>query len=71
MSDPINPDHYRGHPSGVECIDVIEHMPANIANAVKYLWRCDAKHPDPIEDLRKAEWYVQREIQRRTRLATS
>ena len=52
----------------IECIDVIEHMPANLANAMKYAWRCDYKHPSPTEDLRKAIWYLQREIERRERL---
>lgn len=66
MSDSVNhPAHYNAHPAGVECIDVIEWMPANCANAFKYLWRCDLKHPAPDEDLRKAIWYLEREIARR------
>lgn len=66
MSDAVNhPAHYNAHPAGVECIDVIEWMPANCANAFKYLWRCDLKHPAPDEDLRKAIWYLEREIARR------
>ena len=36
-----------------------------VGNAVKYLWRAGLKG-DGIEDLRKAAWYVQREIDRRT-----
>ena len=65
MSDPVNhPPHYTAHPSGVECIDVTEHMGFNLGNAVKYIWRADLKG-DAIEDLRKAAWYVNREIQRR------
>lgn len=64
--DMINhPVHYNRHPSGVECIDIIEHLPHNVGAAVKYLWRCDEKHPEPIEDLEKASWYITREIQRR------
>jgi len=67
MSDNVNhPKHYNAHPSGVECIDVVEHMSFNIGNAIKYLWRCDHKNAS-IEDLKKAEWYVQREIQKRTK----
>jgi hypothetical protein len=62
-----HPPHYTGSPSGVECIDVVEHMPYNIGAAVKYLWRCDLK-ADPIEDLKKARWYVDREIKRRERI---
>ena len=64
-SDPVNhPPHYTAHASGVECIQVTEHMNFNLGNAVKYLWRADLKN-DAIEDLKKAVWYVQREIQRR------
>jgi len=62
--DPVNyPPHYTSHPSGVECITVTEHMNFNIGNAVKYLWRADLKNG--MEDLRKAQWYVAREIARR------
>lgn len=70
--DPVNhPSHYQQHPSGVECIDIIEHFPANIAMAMKYLWRCGLKDgADEIEDLRKSLWYVQREINRRLRAQT-
>ena len=61
--DSINhPDHYNVNLSGVECIDVVEHMSFNIGNAVKYIWRAD--HKNGIEDLRKAVWYIQREIGR-------
>ena len=64
--DMVNqPPHYKGHPSGVECIDIVEHLPYNIGAAMKYLWRCDSKHDDPEEDLRKAAWYINREIYRR------
>ncbi len=63
--DMINsPPHYTSHPSGVECIDVVEHLPFNVGNAIKYLWRAGLKG-DAIEDLRKAAWYVDREIKRR------
>ena len=64
-SDPVNhPIHYQ-HPSGVECITVTEHMGFCLGNAMKYLWRADQKGV-PIEDLRKAVWYIQREITRRS-----
>ena len=67
MSDPVNrPPHYRNHPSGVECIQITEHMNFNLGNAVKYIWRADLK-ADAIEDLQKAVWYVNREIQRKQR----
>lgn len=61
--DTVNhPKHYTSHPSGVECITVTEHMTFNIGNAIKYLWRAD--HKNGVEDLKKAAWYVQREIER-------
>jgi hypothetical protein len=63
MADNVNhPKHYNSHPAGIECIDVVEHLPFNVGNAIKYLWRAD--HKNGIEDLRKAAWYVQREIAR-------
>ncbi|WP_020476200.1 DUF3310 domain-containing protein [Zavarzinella formosa] len=65
MTDNVNhPKHYNGHPSGVECITIVEHMGFNLGNAVKYVWRADLKH-DAIEDLKKARWYIDREIQKR------
>ena len=65
--DLVNsPPHYRNHPSGVECIQITEHMNFNLGNAVKYIWRSDLK-ADAVEDLQKAVWYVNREIQRRQR----
>jgi hypothetical protein len=59
-----HPKHYNAHPSGIECIDVVEHMGFNLGNAMKYIWRCDEKR-DAIEDLKKARWYIDREIQKR------
>lgn len=67
--DPVNhPSHYTSHPSGVECITVTEHMGFCIGNAIKYLWRADLKG-NAIEDLKKAEFYVRREIERREKAA--
>ena len=66
MSDPVNhPRHYTDHPSGIECIQVTEHLSFCVGNAIKYLWRADLKHDDAIEDLKKAAWYINREIERR------
>jgi hypothetical protein len=62
--DNINPSHYRQHPSGVECIEVTQHCNFCIGNAIKYLWRAGLKG-DAVEDLRKAAWYIDREIRRR------
>jgi hypothetical protein len=62
--DPVNhPRHYNSHPSGVECIDIAEHFSFCLGNAMKYIWRAGMKG-DGIEDLRKALWYLDREIGR-------
>lgn len=69
VSDPVNkPAHYTGHKSGVECITITEHMGFNLGNALKYIWRCDLK-ADALEDLRKAEFYIKREIAKREKAA--
>lgn len=61
MSENIeHPKHYTAHPSGVECIQVTEHFSFLRGNAIKYLWRAD--HKGGIEDLKKARWYIDREI---------
>ena len=43
MTDDVvnHPSHYTGHPSGIECIQITEHMGFNLGNALKYIWRCD------------------------------
>jgi hypothetical protein len=70
MSDSVNhPKHYTNHPSGIECIQITEHMGFNLGNAIKYIWRADLKGK-PTEDLYKAVWYLQREINRRTKCLT-
>lgn len=64
--DPVNhPNHYKQHPSGIECIQITEHMSFLMGNAVKYLWRSDLKNG--VEDLQKAIWYITREIENRTK----
>ena len=60
-----HPPHYKSHPSGIECIQITEHMNFNLGNAVKYIWRSGAKGKQ-IEDLKKAMWYINREIERIT-----
>ncbi len=60
-----HPPHYTANKSGVECIEITEHMNFCLGNAMKYLWRADLKG-DAIEDLRKSVWYIEREIARRT-----
>lgn len=69
--DPVNnPKHYTQHPSGIEAIQITEHMSFCLGNAVKYVWRADLKN-DAIEDLKKAVWYIEREIDRRKRLTAA
>jgi hypothetical protein len=63
MYDSVNhPKHY-AHPSGVECITIVEHMNFNRGNAIKYIWRAGEKGNE-LQDLEKARWYVDREIGR-------
>ncbi len=63
-ADMVNkPPHYLKHPSGVECIQIVEEMGFNIGNAVKYCWRSSLKN-NTVEDLNKAIWYLNREILR-------
>ena len=64
--DPVNhPSHYK-HPSGAECIDVAETMGFCRGSALKYVWRAGWKRwqEQEIEDLKKARWYLDREIAR-------
>jgi hypothetical protein len=62
---PVNhPKHYTGHPSGVECIQIAEHFGYCLGNVIKYIWRAGQKG-DALEDLRKARFYLDREIKRR------
>lgn len=64
--DVVNhPKHYTSHPSGVECITITEHYNFNVGNAIKYLWRAGLKGVDTnVQDLQKAKWYIDREIER-------
>lgn len=39
-ADPAaRPAHYNQHPSGIECIDVIKHLPYELSSVIKYCWR--------------------------------
>ena len=71
-----HPQHYNRHPSGIECIEIVRHHNFNIGSAIKYLWRAGLKEiglrkpgadAADIEDLRKAIWYIQDEIDERLR----
>lgn len=62
--DPINhPAHYTSR-GGIECIQAAELFGYCLGNVVKYVWRAGLKSPDPLEDLLKARWYLDREIAR-------
>ena len=67
MSETVNhPNHYLAN-SGIEVIDAIEAWNLNFSrgNAIKYIARAGIKNPDKeIEDLEKAVWYINREIER-------
>lgn len=68
MPESINhPSHY--NVGGVEVIDAVEAWGFgagfNRGNAIKYIARAGRKNPETeIEDLEKAKWYIQREIER-------
>lgn len=55
------PPHYKD--GGIETIDFIEakKLGFNLGNAVKYISRAGKKN-DALEDLKKARWYLNREI---------
>jgi hypothetical protein len=63
-SEVNHPEHY--NKGKYEVIDVIEDWGLNfhLGNAVKYIARAPHKG-DMLSDLRKALWYLQREIERR------
>lgn len=72
MSDPVNhPPHYGGKDDPYEAIKVIEAWSLNfhVGNVVKYLARAGKKGAF-VEDLKKARWYLDREIARREAEAT-
>ena len=71
--DPVNhPAHYETNGPAcagcgriIQCIEVREDMTANLSDALKYLWRCgDKDGADPIQDLHKSIFYIEREIKR-------
>jgi hypothetical protein len=65
MSDPIHPDHYQF--DGIQVIDLTEQMNFNRGNVIKYVARAGRKDPQrEIEDLKKARFYLTRELGRLT-----
>jgi hypothetical protein len=63
QEDPVNrPAHYTQHPSGIECIQITEHMNFCLGNVIKYIWRHAMK--GGVKDLKKARFFIDREIAR-------
>lgn len=67
----ISPDHYRQHPSGVECKTIAGEFNFCIGSAIKYLWRAGLKRRPQeteksaaIRDLHKAREFIKFEIER-------
>ena len=60
-----HPDYYKR--GGIEAIDAIEAWGLGfcLGNVVKYIARCGKKSDKVVEDLKKAAWYLNREIERR------
>lgn len=73
--DPINPPHYKGFTSGAQVIDITEGLSFAGGNAVKYVARAcridGVIKGDPVEDLKKARWYIDRELARLTTTDTA
>lgn len=68
MTDNVNhPQHYTQ--GGIECIDALKAATVGktgieavcVANVIKYLWRYEEKNG--LEDVNKAQWYINRLIQ--------
>ena len=57
MTDLVNPQHYKVHPSGVEAIEICRHCDFALGNAIKYAFRADHKGTKKL-DLAKARWYL-------------
>jgi hypothetical protein len=66
MSNPVtHPEHYRQHPSGIECIQITEHMDFLTGNIIKYAWRAGLKENNSrLQDMRKCLWYAKRAVDR-------
>ncbi len=58
-----HPSYYKT--GGIEAIDVIEawNLDFCLGNTVKYIARCGKKSDKVVEDLKKAAWYLNREIE--------
>lgn len=61
MNTINHPAHYTDNTKPCECIEVAQYHSFCVGNAIKYVWRHRLKGR-PLEDLQKAEWYLQRAI---------
>ena len=61
----ITPKYYKSK-SGIEAIDYIEafNLNFNLGNVIKYATRAGKKTENALEDLQKARWYLEREMER-------
>ena len=59
-----HPSHYTTRPSGIECIEVTEHMSFCLGNAVMCIWLAGLEGDNAEGYLTKAIWYLVREISR-------
>lgn len=57
------PSHYNSDPSGIQPIQITQHMSFCLGNVVKYVMRAKYKGKE-IEDLKKAQYYLNKEIER-------
>nr|WP_202447100.1 DUF3310 domain-containing protein [Streptomyces sp. SID5468] len=57
-----HPGHYTWMPGGMEVIEITRHFSFVRGNALKYLMRAGRKG-DELEDLKKARWYLDYEIE--------
>lgn len=66
MEKVNHPDHYHGKDNPYEAIKVIEawNLGFNLGNVIKYISRAEHKE-NALEDLKKAKWYLEREINNR------
>jgi hypothetical protein len=66
-TDPVNPNHYR-FPGGIELNSITKHLTGNGAQAVQYVARATrldgSNKGDLVEDLKKAQWFIESELQR-------
>ncbi len=65
----ISPSYYQVNPNGCQVIDISETLNFCRGNVIKYVARAGKKDKTKeLEDLKKAQWYLNREIERLERL---